>query len=70
MRKAEVALEDGGRFGKFSISWDNIKWVIGGTPYPALTPALRNMMTDGDMLIVRPPPSKSDPFALRWGISP
>eukprot|EP00966_Prymnesium_polylepis_P031370 729553-Prymnesium_polylepis.1 len=27
-------------------------------------------MTDGDMLIVRPPPSKADPFALRWGISP
>ena len=27
-------------------------------------------MTDGDFLFVRPPPSKSDPFALRWGISP
>ena len=70
MRKAEVALADGGTFGKFNISWDNVKWRVGGIVYPALTPALRNLMTDGDMLIVRPPPSKADPFALKWGISP
>ena len=38
MRKAEVALADGARFGKFDISWDNIKWRIGGATYPALTP--------------------------------
>ena len=69
-RKAEVALADGVSFNKFCISWDNIKWSVGGKVYPALTPALRNLMTDGDYLIVRPPPSKADPFALRWGISP
>ena len=27
-------------------------------------------MGDGDMLAVRPPPSKADPFALRWGVYP
>jgi len=27
-------------------------------------------MRHGDFLIVRPPPSKADPFALRWGINP
>ena len=70
MRKAEVALADGARFGKFDISWDNIKWRIGGATYPALTPALRAQMRHGDFLIVRPPPSKADPFALRWGINP
>eukprot|EP00966_Prymnesium_polylepis_P111301 2574328-Prymnesium_polylepis.1 len=50
-RKAEVALADGATLGKFEISWDNVKWRIGGETYPALTPALRARMRHGDFLI-------------------
>ena len=28
------------------------------------------MLADGDLAIVRPPPSKADPFGLRWGPNP
>ena len=35
-----------------------------------LTPGLRAQMADGDFLVIRPPPSKADPFALRWGVTP
>ena len=70
MRKAEVALEPGAAFGLKHFSWDNVKWRVGGKLVPALTPVLRAQLTDGDMLIVRPPPSKADPFGLRWGVKP
>jgi integrase len=70
MRKAEVALPAGAAFGLKHFSWDNVKWRVGGTDYAALTPALRARLKEGDMLIVRPPPSKADPFGLRWGVHP
>ena len=70
-RKAEIALDSGVRFnGKKHFSWDNVKWRIGGTIYNRLTPALAAAIGDGDMCIVRPPPSKADPFGLRWGPNP
>ena len=70
-RKAEVALEPRVAFsGARHISWDNVKWRIGGIEYPALTRELCETMTAGDMAIIRPPPSKADKFGLRWGPSP
>lgn len=69
-RKAEVAIPEGVRHGARHLSWDNIKWCIGGKDYAALTPPLFNVMGAGDVLIVRPPPSKADPWGLRWGVSP
>jgi len=70
-RKAEIALDSGMRFnGKKHFSWDNVKWRIGGTLYSRLTPALAAAIRDGDMCIVRPPPSKADQFGLRWGPNP
>ena len=38
--------------------------------YPKLTPALRELLSDGDVAIIRPPPSKSDQLGLRWGPNP
>ena len=70
MRKAEMALPSGEAFGLKHFSWDNIKWRVGGKEYPALTPALYAQLGEGDLMIVRPPPSKADPFGLRWGVRP
>jgi integrase len=70
-RKAEVALESGSTYnGNKHFSWDNIKWRIKGKDYPALTPALRAQLSEGDTAIIRPPPSKSDQLGLRWGPNP
>lgn len=70
MRKAEVALPAGESFGLKHFSWDNIKWQVGGRTYAALTPALYRQLSEGDIMIIRPPPSKADPFGLRWGVRP
>lgn len=69
-RKAEIALKSGAEFALKHFSWDNVKWRIGGVDYARLTPALYARLCEGDVMIVRPPPSKADPFGLRWGAKP
>jgi integrase len=70
MRKAEIALPPGEKFALKHFSWDNISWRIGGKPHARLTQELFAQLSSGDTMIVRPPPSKADPFGLRWGVRP
>jgi hypothetical protein len=66
-RKAEVSLPAGTRWTKAFISFDNLRWCIGGKMYNSLTPELLARMTSDDYCLLRPPPSKSDPLGLHWG---
>ena len=52
------------------ISWDNLTWSIGGEKIYAPTAAQLRSLKEGDFAIVRPPPSKADPWSARWGNNP
>ena len=68
MRKAEVSLPPKAKFDKSRLSMLNVKWRIGGTVYNYLTPELHEELTrKGGYALLRPPPSKADPFSLHWG---
>ena len=68
MRKAEVSLPPKAKFDKTRISMLNVRWRIGGRVYSHLTPELyAQLQRDGGYALLRPPPSKADPFSLHWG---
>ena len=68
MRKGEVSLAARVRFDKSRLSWRNVRWRIGGAVYDELTPELyARLLRDGGYALLRPPPSKADPFSLHWG---
>ena len=68
MRKAEVSLPAKAKFDKTRLSMKNVRWRIGADVYDALTPALfERLKREGGYALLRPPPSKADPFSLHWG---
>ena len=68
MRKGEVSLARNARFDKSRISMRNVRWSVGGVVYDELTPELyARLCTEGGYALLRPPPSKADPFSLHWG---
>ena len=68
MRKGEVSLPPKVRFDKSRLSMRNIRWRIGGVVYDELTPELyARLCSEGGYALLRPPPSKADPFSLHWG---
>ena len=72
-RKAEVTLgnED---WGNMNISFANLAWRFtrDGRTYETSAPTAWELFNikEGDFAIIRPPPSKCDQFAMRWGNSP
>ena len=68
-RKAEVALGDE-EWGNMHISFANLTWRIGGVDTPNPTAAQLFNLKKGDFAIIRPPPSKCDPYSAKWGNSP
>ena len=68
MRKAEVSLPPKAKFDRSRLSMLNVKWRIGGRTYDYLTPELyARLQKEGGYALLRPPPSKADPFSLHWG---
>ena len=68
MRKGEVSLPANARFDKSRLSMLNVRWSVGGVIYDELTPALyERLRVEGGYALLRPPPSKADPFSLHWG---
>ena len=69
MRKSEVSIPDKGKWTRRFISFDNVKWSIGGIVYKAPTLEQLAALREGDFALLRPPPSKADQFGLHWGAS-
>ena len=71
-RKAEVTLASGGEeWGNMNISFANLTWRFQGRPDTASPTAWELFnIKEGDYAILRPPPSKCDLQAMRWGNSP
>ena len=68
MRKAEVSLPPKAKFDRSRLSMLNVRWRIGGVIYNHLTPELHmRLLREGGYALLRPPPSKADPFSLHWG---
>ena len=56
------------KFDRSRLSMLNVRWRIGGRICDYLTPALYvRLQTEGGYALLRPPPSKADPFSLHWG---
>ena len=68
-RKAEVALGNE-EWGNMHISFANLTWRLGGVDTATPTAAQLFNIRRGDYAILRPPPSKCDPYSARWGNSP
>ena len=66
-RKAEVAVPSGQQFSNMHLSRDHLQWLIGGSLVPC--PSLLQLQTLklGDYALIRPPPSKTDPFGTIFG---
>ena len=46
----------------------NVRWRIGGVVYDYLTESLyKRLQRECGYALLRPPPSKADPFSLHWG---
>jgi len=52
------------------MSWALISWHIRGSPVKDPTDAQLAALTEGDFMLVTPPPSKADPFNTVWGALP
>ena len=68
-RKAEVALGNE-QWGNMHISFDNLTWWIGGVAVYCPSAAQLRSLKEGDYAIIRPPPSKPDPWGEVWGNHP
>ena len=67
-RKGEVSLPPKAKFDKTRASFLNVRWRIGGVVYDYLTrERYERLRRDGGYALLRPPPSKADPFSLHWG---
>ena len=69
-RKAEVALAAGEKFDALHLSLANLTWRIGGKMIIEPTTADLLRLKPGDFAVIWPPPSKADPFGLKWGNYP
>ena len=68
MRKGEVSLPAKEKFDRSRLSFENVRWRIGGDIYNSLTPELYGrLLREGGYALLRPPPSKADQFSLHWG---
>ena len=68
MRKGEVSLPPKERFDRSRLSFENVRWRIGGEIYNVLTAELYyRLLREGGYALLRPPPSKADQFSLHWG---
>jgi len=68
MRKGEVSLPSKEKFDRSRLSFDNVRWRIGGEIYNSLTTELyERLLREGGYALLRPPPSKADQFSLHWG---
>ena len=56
--------------GAQHISFGHLTWRIGGKDLAAPTAAQLLALGEGDYAILRPPPSKADPFGTRWAPRP
>ena len=65
-RKAEIAIPAGVAWGKLNISFANLTWRIRGKEYSDPGWELLSTLAEGDYAVLRPPPSKPDPFGQRW----
>lgn len=69
-RKAEVAVQNGRKWGRRNLSRASVVWRIGGWDYANPTIEQLRALTEMDFMIIKPPPSKADQFAAVWGASP
>ncbi|MEM7746511.1 MAG: hypothetical protein AAF409_22715, partial [Pseudomonadota bacterium] len=69
-RKSEVALPDGESFRPGRLSRASLTWFVHGSYHAALSPALAASLSPGDAAVVVPPPSKADPFGLKFSSTP
>ena len=70
MRKAEMTKAAGDKWTRKEVAMTNVRWLINGTVYDYLTPALADQLTDGrDYCLFTPPLSKADQLGLHWGAS-
>ena len=68
MRKAEMTKAAGDKWTRKEVAMTNVRWLINGTIYNHLTPALADQLTDGrDYCLFTPPLSKADQLGLHWG---
>jgi hypothetical protein len=70
MRKAEVSMPSSVKWDRSRISYDNVSFIINGAVVKHPSDAQLASLSDGDYLVLRPPPSKSDPLGLHWGSNP
>jgi hypothetical protein len=66
-RKAEVAFT---HVESTPITRGAVSWIIQGVAVPRLTQHQLLGLKEGDYVVLKPPPSKADPFALVWGNRP
>lgn len=69
-RKAEIAIPKGTKWGSMNISFANLTWIIDGKPVAAPTWKQLAGLRKGDYAVIIPPPSKADPYGMRWGNNP
>jgi site-specific DNA-cytosine methylase len=67
MRKAEVAFTHP---EATPITRSAVSWIVRGVAVPFLNKAQLASLREGDYVVLKPPPSKTDPFALIWGNRP
>jgi hypothetical protein len=70
MRKAEVSVPSGQKWGKIHLSRASVIFKINGVCYEDPTREQLLSMREGDFVILTPPPSKADQFGAVWGSSP
>ena len=69
-RKSEVALPNGESFGPGRLSRASLTWFVHGSYHTSLSPALAAALSPGDAAVIVPPPSKADPFGLKFSSTP
>ena len=66
-RKAEVTVPSGTTFSNLHLSRAHLLWRIGGVTMETPTAAQLRGLVKGDYALIRPPPSKTDPFGTIFG---
>ena len=57
-------------FTKRDISFAHLSWLYQGSRCSSLSEHELGCLAEGDYAILTPPPSKCDPFGMRWGTKP
>ena len=67
-RKSEVAVEKPKEFNpRARATRASLSWIISGRQVRVPTTSDLEGLCDGDYAVLRPPPSKADPFGIIWG---